>query len=91
MPLYKFLGNRILTSVQNRLLGTKLSEFHSGYRVYAISAIEALPFDRNSNVFHFDTEIIIQLVIAGKRIKEFAIPDLLWRRDLSGAGSQIRL
>ena len=74
MPLYKFLGNRILTSVQNRLLGTTLSEFHSGYRVYAVSAIEALPFDRNSNVFPFDTEIIIQLVIAGKRIKEVAIP-----------------
>jgi glycosyltransferase involved in cell wall biosynthesis len=51
MPLYKFLGNRILTSVQNRLLGTKLSEFHSGYRVYRVSAIKALPFDRNSNVF----------------------------------------
>jgi glycosyltransferase involved in cell wall biosynthesis len=74
MPLYKFLGNRILTWTQNRLLGTKLSEFHSGYRVYAVSAIKAIPFDRNSNVFHFDTEIIIQLVIAGKRIKEIAIP-----------------
>jgi glycosyltransferase involved in cell wall biosynthesis len=74
MPLYKFLGNRILTWAQNRLLGTKLSEFHSGYRVYAVSAIKAIPFDRNSNVFHFDTEIIIQLVIAGKRIKEIAIP-----------------
>jgi glycosyltransferase involved in cell wall biosynthesis len=74
MPLYKYFGNRILTSVQNRLLGTKLSEFHSGYRVYAVSAIKALPFDRNSNVFHFDTEIIIQLVIAGKRIKEIPIP-----------------
>ena len=74
MPLYKYFGNRILTAVQNRLLGTKFSEFHSGYRVYAVSAIKALPFDRNSNVFHFDTEIIIQLVIAGKRIKEIPIP-----------------
>jgi len=74
MPLYKFLGNRILTSAQNRLLGTKLSEFHSGYRVYSVSAIKVIPFERNSNVFHFDTEIIIQLIIAGKRIKEIAIP-----------------
>jgi glycosyltransferase involved in cell wall biosynthesis len=74
MPLYKFVGNRILTAVQNRLLGTRLSEFHSGYRVYAISALKAIPFDRNSNVFHFDTEIIIQLVTAGKRIKELPIP-----------------
>src|SRR5262249_28322629 len=67
-------GNHVLTSIQNRLLGTALSEFHSGYRVYAVSAIKALPFERNSNVFHFDTEIIIQLTVAGKRIKEIAIP-----------------
>jgi glycosyltransferase involved in cell wall biosynthesis/2-polyprenyl-3-methyl-5-hydroxy-6-metoxy-1,4-benzoquinol methylase len=74
MPLYKYVGNRILTKIQNRLLGTKFSEFHSGYRVYAVSALKAIPFDRNSNLFHFDTEIIIQLVIAAKRIKELPIP-----------------
>jgi glycosyltransferase involved in cell wall biosynthesis len=74
MPPYKYIGNRILTAVQNRLLGTRLSEFHSGYRVYSVAAIKALPFDRNTNVFHFDTEIIIQLVIAGKRIAEIPIP-----------------
>jgi 2-polyprenyl-3-methyl-5-hydroxy-6-metoxy-1,4-benzoquinol methylase len=60
--------------MQNRLLGTTLSEFHSGYRVYSVSALKGIPFDRNANVFHFDTEIIIQLVIAGKRIKEIPIP-----------------
>jgi glycosyltransferase involved in cell wall biosynthesis len=74
MPLYKFIGNRILTATQNWLLGTRLSEFHSGYRVYAVSALQQIPFDRNSNVFHFDTEIIIQLVLAGKKIKEIPIP-----------------
>ena len=74
MPLYKFVGNRILTTVQNWLLGTRLSEFHSGYRVYSVSALQEVPFDRNSNVFHFDTEIIIQLVLAGKKIKEIPIP-----------------
>src|SRR5262249_13437411 len=74
MPLYKFFGNRILTFLQNRLLGTALSEFHSGYRVYAVSALKAIPFERNSNAFHFDTEIIIQLFIARRRIKEIAIP-----------------
>lgn len=74
MPFYKYFGNRILTMVQNRLLGTKLSEFHSGYRVYSVSALKPLPFERNSNVFHFDTEIIIQLAIAGKRIVEIPIP-----------------
>jgi methionine biosynthesis protein MetW len=74
MPLYKFVGNRILTSIQNRVLGANLTEFHSGYRVYSVEALKRLPFDRNSNVFHFDTEIIIQLMIAGLRIKELPIP-----------------
>ena len=63
-----------LTSLQNRILGTALSEFHSGYRVYEVKALSALPFDRNTNDFHFDTEIIIQLHIAGKRIVEMPIP-----------------
>ena len=74
MPLYKYVGNRILTTVQNWLLGSSLSELHSGYRVYSVDSLKAIPFQRNSNVFHFDTEIIIQLIIAGKRIKELRIP-----------------
>jgi glycosyltransferase involved in cell wall biosynthesis len=74
MPLYKFIGNRILTSVQNKILGTALSEFHSGYRVYSTAALKRIPFERNSNLFHFDTEIIIQLMLAGMRIKELPIP-----------------
>jgi glycosyltransferase involved in cell wall biosynthesis/SAM-dependent methyltransferase len=74
MPLYKYIGNRILTTLQNRILGMQLSEFHSGYRVYAVKALAALPFDRNTNDFHFDTEIIIQLHLAGKRIVEIPIP-----------------
>jgi glycosyltransferase involved in cell wall biosynthesis len=74
MPLYKFLGNRILTSSQNLLLGTKLTEFHSGYRVYSVAALERVPYRLNSNLFHFDTEIIIQLLNAGQRIVELPIP-----------------
>ena len=74
MPIYKFVGNRILTTAQNWLLRTKLSEFHSGYRVYSVAALKAIPFQRNTNVFHFDTEIIIQLVFAGMRIREIPIP-----------------
>jgi glycosyltransferase involved in cell wall biosynthesis len=69
MPLYKFVGNKILTSAQNALLGTQLSEFHSGYRIYAVSALKSIPFKLNSNDFHFDTEIIIQLLNARLRIK----------------------
>ena len=51
-----------------------LSEFHSGYRVYSVNALRQIPFDRNTNDFHFDTEIIIQLLRARLRIKELPIP-----------------
>jgi glycosyltransferase involved in cell wall biosynthesis len=74
MPYYKFVGNRILTWIQNSLFGTALSEFHSGYRAYATSALRAIPFERNTNDFHFDTEIIIQLLFANKKIVEYPIP-----------------
>src|ERR1700732_1434892 len=74
MPLYKFVGNKILTWIENKLLRTSLSEFHSGYRIYSTEALAAIPFDRNSNDFHFDTEIIIQLVAARRTIAELPIP-----------------
>jgi glycosyltransferase involved in cell wall biosynthesis len=74
MPLYKYVGNKILTSIQNRLLGTNFSEFHSGYRLYSVAALKRIPFEKNTNQFHFDTEIFIQLVRAGCRIKEQPIP-----------------
>lgn len=74
MPKYKYVGNKILTTFQNKLLGSHLSEFHSGYRLYAIEALKKIPFALNSNDFHFDTEIIIQLLFARQRIKELPIP-----------------
>ncbi len=74
MPLYKFVGNRILTAIQNKLLRSRLSEFHSGYRIYAVEALRSIPFERNSNDFHFDTEIVIQLFTARRRIVELPIP-----------------
>ena len=74
MPLYKFAGNRILSRIENAALGTQLSEFHSGYRAYSVSALKQLPFDQNSDGFNFDTQIIIQLHDAGMRIAEVPIP-----------------
>lgn len=74
MPLYKFLGNKILTGIQNRLLKASLSEFHSGYRLYSVNALSNIPFQRNTRDFHFDTEIIIQLLRGGFRIAELPIP-----------------
>jgi glycosyltransferase involved in cell wall biosynthesis len=74
MPLYKWLGNQVLTRIQNRVLDTNLSEFHSGYRAYSVSALASLPFMYNSDYFDFDTDIIIQLLNTGKRIKEIPVP-----------------
>jgi glycosyltransferase involved in cell wall biosynthesis len=74
MPLYKRVGNRVLTAIQNRLLHASLSEFHSGYRAYSTGALRLIPFRLNTNAFHFDTEIIIQLLRADQRIAEVPIP-----------------
>ena len=74
MPLYKFVGNRILLDFENAALGTDLSEFHSGYRAYSVDALADVPFEQNSDGFNFDTQIIIQLRHAGKRINEVPIP-----------------
>jgi 2-polyprenyl-3-methyl-5-hydroxy-6-metoxy-1,4-benzoquinol methylase len=74
MPLYKYVGNRILTWYENRALGMQLSEFHSGYRAYSLRALRAIDFTCMTNDFHFDTEIIIKLHHQGFRIHEVPIP-----------------
>jgi glycosyltransferase involved in cell wall biosynthesis len=74
MPLYKFVGNKILTGFQNLMLRTRFSEFHSGYRVYSVAALQKIAFQLNANIFHFDTEITIQLLNARQRILEVPIP-----------------
>jgi glycosyltransferase involved in cell wall biosynthesis len=74
MPFYKFIGNKILTWLENGITGMKLSEFHSGYRVYSCEALKKIPFMLNSNEWHFDTDILIQFHEAGLRIVERPIP-----------------
>jgi glycosyltransferase involved in cell wall biosynthesis len=74
MPLYKYVGNKVLSGIQNAMLGTSFSEFHSGYRIYAVRMLERIPYRLNSNDFHFDTEIILQLLNANARIVELPIP-----------------
>lgn len=74
MPLYKYVGNRVLTRVENALLGTDLSEFHSGYRAYSVAALRELDFHAYSDGFDFDTEIIIGLWDKRMRIREIPIP-----------------
>ena len=74
MPLYKYVGNRILTTAQNALVGLSLSEWHSGYRAYRVDALADLPFESYSDGFDFDTEIILGMHEAHKHIVEVPIP-----------------
>lgn len=74
MPLYKYLGNKVLTWTQNRLLGQKFSEFHSGYRAYSVRALRNVPLDNLTTNWHFDTQIILEVLKHGGRIVEVPIP-----------------
>ncbi len=74
MPIYKYVGNRILTTLENKALGTSLSEFHSGYRAYRVDSLRRLAFESYSDDFDFDTEIIIGMVDKRMRIEEIPIP-----------------
>jgi len=74
MPIYKIIGNFILTKFQNIILNSNLSEFHSGYRGYKVSWIKNIPYYFNSCDFSFDTEILIQALLSNAKIKEFDIP-----------------
>jgi 2-polyprenyl-3-methyl-5-hydroxy-6-metoxy-1,4-benzoquinol methylase len=74
MPLYKYAGNRILTTFENHALRMNLTEFHSGYRAYNLHVLRNIDFSHMTNDFHFDTEIIIKLQHQGYRIKEVPIP-----------------
>ena len=74
MPLYKWLGNQILTSIQNRVLHAHLAEFHTGYRAFSVPALASIPFSYNSDYFDFDTDILIQILDTSKRLNEVPIP-----------------
>jgi glycosyltransferase involved in cell wall biosynthesis len=73
MPLYKIAGNRLLTTVENWVLGTHLSELHTGYRAYGRKFLETVPFLRNANGFSFDSQMIAQAVAFGMRIQEVPV------------------
>jgi glycosyltransferase involved in cell wall biosynthesis len=70
MPLYKYVANRFLTTIENRILGTDLSELHTGYRAYSRELIATVPFLRNSLDFSFDSELLMQASHFGFRIRE---------------------
>lgn len=74
MPVYKYVANRCLTLAENIMLGQKLSEYHTGLRAFSNSLLMSLPFDRNSDDFVFDNQIIAQAAVAGARIGEVSCP-----------------
>ena len=74
MPLYKFVGNKILTTLQNRLAKVSLTEWHSGYRAYSVASLRKINFLKNSDYFDFDSQIILQMIGARQRIVEIEIP-----------------
>ena len=74
MPLYKFVGNKILTTLQNRLAKVSLTEWHSGYRAYSVASLRRINFLKNSDYFDFDSQIILQMIGARQRIVEIEIP-----------------
>ncbi len=74
MPLYKYLMNRILTLVENIVLGQNLGDFHSGFRIYRREVLEKIPFEKNSDDFAFDSEFLVQAAFQGFRIGDAPVP-----------------
>ncbi|PYN60862.1 MAG: glycosyl transferase family 2 [Candidatus Rokuibacteriota bacterium] len=74
MPWWKWVANRCLTGLENRVFGLRLSEYHTGYRAFRREVLETVNFGANSDGFVFDQEIVAQVVGAGFRIAEIAVP-----------------
>jgi len=74
MPLYKYVSNRILTLIENLLLGSKLSEFHTGYRAFSRQVLEQLPLHENSDDFLFDNELLAQAIYFNFNVGEISCP-----------------
>jgi glycosyltransferase involved in cell wall biosynthesis len=74
MPVYKYINNRILTFVQNLLLGAKLSEYHTGYRAFTRNVLETILWEKNSNDFVFDNQLLSQIIYYGFKVAEITCP-----------------
>lgn len=74
MPIYKYVANRLLTTAQNIIIGSKLSEFHTGYRAFSREVLETLPLKANSDDFVFDNQMLTQIVANDFQIGELSCP-----------------
>jgi glycosyltransferase involved in cell wall biosynthesis len=91
MPLWKYISNRFLTLVENLLLGAKLSEYHTGYRAFSRALLERLPFEKNSDDFIFDNQILTQVITLGYPIGEISCPTKYFPEASSiGFGASVR-
>ena len=73
MPIYKYISNKVLTWLQNKVQKTNFTEFHTGYRAFSRKVLESIPFLKNSDDFVFDNEIIYQILIKGFKIVEVPV------------------
>ena len=74
MPLYKYISNRMLTLLENNIIGEKLSEYHTGYRAFSKEVLSALPLSDNSDDFVFDNQMLLQALFLGYRVGEITCP-----------------
>jgi glycosyltransferase involved in cell wall biosynthesis len=74
MPFYKYVSNRVLTALENVLLNVKFSEYHTGYRAYTAKLLRSIPFEKNSDDFIFDNQLIVQAVYQDFKIGEISCP-----------------
>ena len=74
MPLYKYIANRLLTLIQNILMSQKLSEYHTGYRVFTKEVLLSVNFDENSDDFVFDNQMLAQIFYQGYAVGEISCP-----------------
>jgi glycosyltransferase involved in cell wall biosynthesis len=83
MPRWKWLGNRLLTEIENRGFGVRFSEYHTGYRAFSAPLLRSIPFLRNSDEFVFDQQIFAQVIGTGARVVEIPIPTRYFREASS--------
>jgi glycosyltransferase involved in cell wall biosynthesis len=74
MPIYRYVGNRVTSILENLILGSRFTEMHSGMRAYTRACLLTLPFDRYSDDFVFDSQLLIDAVTLGQRVIEVPIP-----------------
>ena len=88
MPVYKYFFNRLLTFIQNIIIGQKLSEYHTGYRAFSSEVLKSIPYNSNSNGFVFDNEILCQILYKGYVIAEITCPTKYFEEASSISFSQ---